>query len=153
MGPRFKYGDRVKIANHTGKVISIRKKNNKYYCTVLFDKPGLIPPQMEYQERHIKFENSYEEACPACGERWNIARFNMKVWKDCIKCNKTQEQLVKEDYEKKRNFLSKPKLSQEEREQELLREFEKMLEDDGIAYIPQPDFDDDDDFGFYDIGI
>ena len=38
----------------------------------------------------IKFQNKYEEACPACGERWKVVKFNMKTWKDCVKCNKTQ---------------------------------------------------------------
>ena len=69
----------------------------------------------------------------------------MKVWKDCIKCGKTQEQLVKEYYERKNSKLPPiPKLSKEKKENDLLKHFEKMLEYDN---------DDDDDFGLLNIGV
>lgn len=145
MSPKFKYGDRVIAGGYAGKIKSIKKKDGKYICTVLFDKKSLIPSELDYEEKYIKFENKYEEACPCCGKRWKIVKFNMKVWKDCIKCGKTQEQLVKEYYERKNSKLPPiPKLSKEKKEDDLLKHFEKMLEYDN---------DDDDDFGLLNIGV
>jgi hypothetical protein len=144
--PRFKYGDRVIVSRHTGKVKSIRKEDGRYYCTVVFDNPALMPSELEYEERHLKFENKFENECPKCGSEWKVTKFNVKSWKDCEKCGKTQEELVKEDYEKSKlkvDFGGKTKKpgSYSKKEDELLEEFERILNgDDDDESDPDNDF-------------
>ena len=38
--------------------------------------------------------DKYGESCPCCGTKWKIASFGAKIWKDCLKCGDTAENLV-----------------------------------------------------------
>jgi hypothetical protein len=93
MKSKFKYGDKVLAGHHKGKVVSVRFVNSTYLCAVRFDDLKLIPREMEYEEFYLKFQHEWDEVCPSCGDRWNISKFRMHVWKDCLKCKKTQEEL------------------------------------------------------------
>jgi hypothetical protein len=135
MSARFKYGDKVKIRSHEAKVISARKTaSGGYIYTVRFDDPNLIPPEMDYAENQL-YNRGSDSHCPACNTEWTVVKFNMKVWKDCKKCNKTSEQIIKECSEQKSNLSSKSK-------QDLLKDFERML--DGVK---------EEDYKYSDVGI
>lgn len=130
--PRFKYGDRVLYGHARATVISVRKVTIfSYLCTIKFDNSDLMPPEMEVDQKHLKFLKPDEEVCPICGSRWKVVKFNMHTWKDCVSCGKTSEELIKEAKE------GPPPIPKSE--DELLKEFEKMLDED----------DDDDDFGVF----
>ena len=115
--PKYKYGDRVQVNGHAGTVKSVRTSSSGgYECTVYFDDPNLIPPFMEVPENHIKpyyggtkkyeYDNRFSykrimngsEYCPVCNTKWHTIEhpiFGKKqVWKDCLKCKKTQEQIM-----------------------------------------------------------
>lgn len=67
---KFKYGDRVIVGEHTGKVVSIAKDYIHYICTVRFDNENLIPREMIYEECQLKMigeENKKEEKKCNCG--------------------------------------------------------------------------------------
>jgi hypothetical protein len=99
MIPKFKYGDKVKVVSYGGKVISIRKDNtNGYIYKIKFDNSNLIPPEMEFTEIELLSNNkvSDDSECPICGTKWTVVKFNMQVWKDCKKCQKTSEDITKE---------------------------------------------------------
>jgi hypothetical protein len=87
----FKKDDLVVVGSHTGTIISCKKENGKYLHTVRFDNKRLIPPEMDYEEKHIKLQK-----CMVCDEPWHVTRYNTQVWYDCVKCNKTKEQIEKE---------------------------------------------------------
>jgi ribosomal protein L37AE/L43A len=147
MGSKFKYGDEVIVSGHHGKVKSIRKDGQKYYCTVKFENNYLIPPEMEYDQDYIKLKDSNKNLCPFCKTRWNVTKFNMNVWKDCLKCNKTQEELLKiKQNEKEKDYFSLNSSKEEEKEK-MLRDFEKMLDN---KIDDNNDDDDDDDLDFFD---
>lgn len=135
MGSKFKYGDEVVVSGHYGKIKSIRKDGQRYYCTVKFENNYLIPPEMEYDQEYIKLKDSNKNLCPFCKTRWNVTKFNMNVWKDCLKCGKTQEELLKIKQDKK------------EKEEKMLKDFEKMLDN---KIDDNNDDDDDDDLDFFD---
>ena len=135
MGSKFKYGDEVVVSGHYGKIKSIRKDGQRYYCTVKFENNYLIPPEMEYDQEYIKLKDSNKNLCPFCKTRWNVTKFNMNVWKDCLKCGKTQEELLKIKQDKK------------EKEEKMLKDFEKMLDN---KIDDNNDDDDYDDLDFFD---
>jgi hypothetical protein len=39
-----------------------------------------------------------DKQCLVCGEKWTITTFNKKVWYDCLKCNKTKEDILNGKY-------------------------------------------------------
>jgi len=114
--PIYKYGDRVKIETNgtwkIGTVISVRGNVfSGYTCMVDFDKPPeLIPQQMEFQEGWLTpHEDKVQvfghwlnpnEVCPICREKWHTIDHPIHgkkvIWKDCLKCKKTREELMKE---------------------------------------------------------
>lgn len=99
MIPKFKYGDKVKVISYDGRIISIRKNNtNGYIYKVKFDNPSLIPPEMEFTETELLSNNktTTDSECPICGTKWTVVKFNMHTWKDCKKCQKTSEDIMKE---------------------------------------------------------
>ena len=111
----FKYGDRVKVntngTDKLGKIISIR--GNTYVgftCVVDFDSPPiLIPQQMEFAEEDLvlcgrkstMFNRQVDtnKYCPVCSESWHEVESpihgSKEIWTDCLKCNKTKEELMK----------------------------------------------------------
>lgn len=104
MGAKFKYGDKVVTqTGHSGKIVSVKlsSSSDNYLVTVKFDRTDLIPNEMDYPEVFVEFQNATGEVCPKCGERWTISKFNKHVWKDCKKCGKTSEKIIKEVAEKK----------------------------------------------------
>jgi ribosomal protein L37AE/L43A len=127
MSSKFKYGDRVIAGFHPGKIVSVRKEVGRYKYMVRFDEK-LIPPEMEYEEGRLVFENSNEEVCPICKNRWKIVKFNMKTWKDCEKCGKTSEEIVKSMEEMK----DLPSLPGYEYEDDLTEQLEAILNGGGI---------------------
>lgn len=113
--PIYKYGDRVKVRSgsgpHIGTVISVRGNVfNGYTCIVKFDNQQLIPPQMEFPESWLEdYDDKIncwghwvnpKKVCPICRNEWHVMEhpiFGKKeIWKDCLKCKKTMEEIMKE---------------------------------------------------------
>lgn len=146
MSAKFKYGDRVLAGNHAGTVTSVRQDGGYYVCNVKFDNDQLIPPDMDYNEMYLSFANTDNEICPICKTRWTVSKFNMHVWKDCKKCGLTSEDCVKIHADSKKSGLSFAVNNKLKSEDDLLKEFQKMLDKDD-------DKDDQEDFGFYHWGV
>lgn len=141
MSAKFRYGDKVMAGNHRGTIISVTLVDGKYLCKVRFDNKDLIPHEMSYYEKYLSFAETNEEVCPICRTRWSITKFNMHVWKDCKKCGKTSEDCIKIHEDTKR----RPGFGFSKSGQELLREFENMLDNK----IEDDDDDADNDFFLY----
>lgn len=115
--PKYKYGDKVQVNGHKGTITRIvRKHSGDYICTVTFDDPNLIPPFMDFPENHIKPDHSsrpkYEydrrfsyrsimnkdRYCPICSTEWHRVEHPIhgkkEIWEDCLKCNKTKEDIM-----------------------------------------------------------
>lgn len=150
MAPKFKIGDKVIVNRHKGRIVNFMSYCSLY--TIRFDDPTLIPPEMDYEERYILMDQE-DSICPICKTKWKVLKFNMKTWKDCVKCNKTSEAIM-EEVENKKN--SPPPLPGSSRDRDrLLEEFELML--DGLDdlsldssdiqdWLGTHDLDDDDTF-------
>jgi len=94
MNPKFKYGDKVVVGTNDGIIDSVRKVGDNFICTVKFSDQRLIPPTMEYEQRHVSFIESNDEVCPFCHTRWKTTKYLNNVWKDCVPCNKKSEELI-----------------------------------------------------------
>lgn len=125
MACKFKYGDKVKVGNNTGKIVSIIKDHFSYICKVKFDNRFLIPQEMEYEECLIEMVEAAPESnvkC-TCGVEATYGKVSVKNHSDyCDLKNPPKEKEVEDSHN------------------DLLDQFELML---GID-------DDDDDFGFFD---
>lgn len=101
--PAYKYGDRIKVGHNPGKVISVSKIGDEFWCRIEFDDKNLIPPEMNYEEWRLSpvdGENSIR--CPICYTKWHVDKYN-KEWKDCLKCNKKAEDILK-DFKDKEEY-------------------------------------------------
>jgi hypothetical protein len=148
--PKFKYGDKVVAGTHKGKVISARTGTpgkDEYLYVVKFDNKFLIPPEMEYPEPYLKFENEESDRCPYCNKQWTITKFNKQIWKDCKECNEKSEVLLKDWREGKLRYKELGLEGLEDLQLEdhsgstksqLEKDFEDLLHGN-----------DDDDFGYY----
>jgi hypothetical protein len=143
MASKFKIGDKVVVDRHKGKIVNFKAYCLKY--TVKFDDPNLIPPEMDYDEMHISMDQE-DSVCPICKTKWKVLKFNMKTWKDCVKCNKTSEAIM-EEIENKKN-LPPPLPGSSRNKDRLLEEFELML--DGLDDLSLDDSDIQDWLGVYD---
>lgn len=38
--------------------------------------------------------DNHEERCPICRTKWKITTFGAKIWKDCLECEDTAENLI-----------------------------------------------------------
>ena len=117
---KFNNGQRVKIIsnNLTGRV-TIRFYNpatNTTNYTIKFDDLDLLPSEMNYQESMLEAyttqsnSDSYKSSindwrykdvnnyCPKCFSKWSVSKSPVldTEWKDCLKCNKTYEDIVGE---------------------------------------------------------
>lgn len=134
MSSKFKYGDKVIVNSTHGKISSVRKENNVYVCTVKFDSANLVPPEMDYEERHIKFRVSIEDACPFCQTKWVVVKYNNNVWKDCKPCNGKSEDLIDQ-------FKTIQARAEKERKEKIDKQgksdFEKSLDytDDDFGFL------------------
>jgi hypothetical protein len=143
MAAKFKYGDRVIVGGNKGKVVSVFKTNSNYSCKVRFDNQNLIPPEMEYDESLLVFEQDHSDRCPICNTKWNITKFNHNTWKDCLKCNKKSEDILKECAENQGSKKKSPSFNiNGKNRDEMMEELELILNSFGDM--------DDDDFGFLD---
>ena len=100
---KFKYGDIVLAGENRAKITSVYWKGGKYMYTVRFENKNLIPREMDYPESFLRFEEDHS-FCPICKSKLNITKFNMQVWKDCIKCGKKYEDLIKESKKKSTSY-------------------------------------------------
>lgn len=140
---KFKYGDRVKAGKNLGKVVSIRRGTVGHFCMVKFDNQRLIPDEMEYKEEELEFEDGRTIGCPICRTPWHEVRFGNNLWKDCLKCNKKEEDIIEMQKSKtKPDFTGKTKPPGFYSNQELVDEIQKSLDADYDDY-------DDDDFGLF----
>lgn len=117
--PKFGYGDQVVVStngtNKSGKVISVfRDRTGSIQCRVRFDSPTVVPSEMEFPESllspsgkaHVGLGRwvDIDVGCPKCGSSWHTIEhpvFGKKqIWYDCIKCDKTREQIEKEQNSK-----------------------------------------------------
>lgn len=123
MACKFKYGDKVKVGSHTGKIVSIIKDHIHYVCTVKFDNRFLIPPQMDYTESELELieESKLKERKCTCGIAATYGKIPDQNHKYYCDLQKPVEEVDSTD--------------------DLLAQFEAMLGSD--------DDDEDDDFGFY----
>lgn len=55
------------------------------------------PPPFDLKKGKKKYWVDSEKACPICETPWTILKFGKNVWYDCKPCNKTREQIEKED--------------------------------------------------------
>lgn len=112
----YKYGDKVKVKTNgsykIGKVISVKGDiYNGIMCTVDFDNPPVLVPQKmdlpeSFLEPHDEKINVFghwidtDDVCPICRQNWHKIEHPIHggkiVWRDCLKCKKTKEQLMKE---------------------------------------------------------
>ena len=125
MACKFKYGDKVRVGNHTGKIISIIKDHIHYICKVKFDNRFLIPQEMEYEEHLIEMVEeapASKNAKCTCGITATYGEVPIKNHSDYCDLKNPQKE-VQENYN----------------HNDLLEQFESMIGTD----------DDDDDFGFY----
>ena len=113
--PLYKYGDNVKIkTNGTYKIGKVIKVVGNvligYTCTVKFDS-NIIPSEMDFPDHYLephevgasRYVGSWRfsgDNCPICKQAWHEVESPMfgkkEIWKDCLKCKKTKEQLMKE---------------------------------------------------------
>lgn len=91
MDRKFKIKDKVSVNGNKAVVIDVLK--NKQY-RVKFDNIFLIPPEMDVEEDNLVFSDPNRERCPFCKEKWKITQFNRQIWRDCVKCKKTAEELI-----------------------------------------------------------
>jgi len=140
MACKFKFGDKVKVAKHFGKISSVKSNGIDYICRVKFDNGDLIPNEMEYKESEIDFINGGDNSCPICHTPWTETKFGNKVWKDCNRCGKKSEDILamKEENSKiKTDFTG---------ETNPYGSFTDKTMDDLAEELEKLDFDD---FGFY----
>lgn len=142
MAAKFKYGDRVIVGGHKGKVVSVYKVNSNYSCKVRFDNPNLIPPEMEYDERLLQLDQEDQGCCPFCKTPWRITKFNSNTWKDCLKCNKKSEDILAEYAKQGNKSKGSGSYNINKGRDEIMEELELILTSFGDN--------DDDDFGFLD---
>jgi len=94
---KFQIGDKVRTRRTKvyGKIISRNIITDAYL--VKFDDLTLIPPIMTYNEEDI--EHIEDNWCPKCKTELKVTRSPVldKLWLDCLKCNKTIEQLKEEN--------------------------------------------------------
>lgn len=55
------------------------------------------PPPIPIKISKKKYWVDSNKACPVCETPWTILKFGKNVWYDCKPCNKTKEQIDKED--------------------------------------------------------
>lgn len=101
MSSKFSFNDEVTANGYKAKIISVRGNVfDGYSYRVRFLNTSLIPKEMDFSEETLIKQNppipKEDINCPACNTPWKIVKFNMQIWKDCIKCNKTYEQIMKE---------------------------------------------------------
>lgn len=136
MNDKFKFGDKVIVGSHTGKIISIRKDGIYKTYRVKFDNRFLIPQEMDYKESELELiESSSAEKTDVQG----------------VKCTcgieATYGHIPKENHSEYCDLLNKKNVGKKsydnknEEEDDLINQFQLMLD----AYS-----DDDDDFGFFD---
>jgi hypothetical protein len=125
---KFKVGDKVVVnispdkPSEPGAVIATHRDNyGNIEHTIKFDDSRLIPPQMDFPEFLISMSKK-DSVCPVCKTEWSIVKFNMKTWKDCLKCKKTYEDIMQQTKN------SPPSLPKTSSEQDWLQEFELMLD-------------------------
>lgn len=76
--------------------IDIEYPSSKLTSTFDEDELTLLHQDLEGIEDMPKVLGS---KCPKCGTPWTKTKFGFKEWLDCKPCEKTAEQLVKEDRE------------------------------------------------------
>lgn len=135
MSAKFSFNDEIKANGHKARIISIKGNYfDGYIYRVKFLDNGLMPSEMDFTEEILIKQNppkpGGESVCPVCNNPWKVVKFNMQTWKDCIKCNKTYEQIMQESKPGKKTVLD---------------ELENFPNFDGYGEI---DWDDDD--GFWD---
>jgi hypothetical protein len=69
-----------------------------FYDEVLSDSLKVIPQENKSSGKSTKkFWIDIDKACQYCSTPWKVTKFGNNVWYDCVKCNKTKEQVMKED--------------------------------------------------------
>lgn len=136
MSCKFKFGDRVKVGKHLGEIVSVRKNlNSNYLCKVKFDNKFLIPSEMEYKEEELQFEDGRTVGCPICQTPWHEVKFGQHVWKDCLKCNKKEEDIIEIQKNKiNTDFNGNTRPPGFYDNKSIIDEFQKMLDDDDDVF-------------------
>ena len=67
-----------------------------------------------------KNDKSVAQCCTICLTPWKVTCFGAKKWRDCLKCGETEEEILTKYKKSEKNTLNSD---------DLLKEFEKMLED------------------------
>lgn len=97
--PKYKYGDKVETEfGKKGVVKSICKTDGEFMITVSYDEGS----SSVFKEAELSFTSDFTETkkevhigtiCPMCQTKFKLTNFGAKVWKDCIPCGKTAEEL------------------------------------------------------------
>ena len=147
MACKYKFGDRVEVNGHKGKITSVYQRTNNpgYICTVTFDDTKLIPNRMDFKEEVIKMvgeniQSDTELKCN-CGTEKTYGKVPVNGhshYCDLVTKKNTGSKLK---VEFKKEDVKPPGAYSNDPYEDLLDQFELMLGSD----------DDDDDFGFYGI--
>lgn len=120
----FKIGDKVSYNGESGVIIMLDKTlpSGLLGAMVEWDNDKLLPPQMTVPYSHLtlisrppsnqsfgnsnplpsgnfslnkaKFKNTIETHCPVCDTEWKMTYVFKEPAYDCLKCNKTKEDIV-----------------------------------------------------------
>lgn len=95
----FYTGDRViyRAKNATVRDVVVPEKDGEEFVyKIEIDLPNNNWTYEFVEQSKIKFYGQYKERCPTCGCPWVVTQFNVKTWKDCLKCFKTEEEIEKQ---------------------------------------------------------
>lgn len=109
MASRFSFNQEITANGYKAKIVSVRGNAfDGYTYRVKFLNSSLIPNEMEFSESVLVKQNppiaKDDLFCPVCSTPWKVVKFNMQTWKDCVKCNKTYEQIMKEKKESTNSY-------------------------------------------------
>jgi nitrate reductase cytochrome c-type subunit len=95
---KFYYGDKVIYRAKNAVIRDVIKPKEKGGTTsykIEIDLPNQKTREEIVEETEIKNYKQRSEKCPVCYTPWVITEFNVKKWKDCLKCHKTEEEILR----------------------------------------------------------
>jgi len=91
-----------KVCTNPPSIEGLELWSGKFRCVDVGDVTK-YPSSITNQQRSFNFErNSIKDQiniikrCPKCNSEWNISKspFSGEVWKDCLKCNMKEEDII-----------------------------------------------------------
>jgi hypothetical protein len=92
--------DAIHFNRHGMRICEISyDEGTPYYEEVYSDHLVILdnetPPPFKFSKKKSWVDSN--KACPICEIPWTVTKFERQIWYDCKKCNKTKEQIMKED--------------------------------------------------------